>query len=1022
MALNDLTLSLSVASIDAPFAATVLGLESDQSRVTVRPNPYGFQYINGEVRHPKFPPGVISFTLRERTPFNGFKDTTITIVATSKIVLDQLAPMVPTYIIGSGMATIRNVRPGSALSLATNPNNAWSIVNGALAWSDAAIATAERPVIVELTADGKVGRQTKLPGGVGLLPTVTGPIVTPTPPATPTPSPAGPAINALAAFTTPNTLASGMNQTTPPAFSVATSTTARVVIDPATFIPGQPWQGIGAAFTGATSYSLTNYQSAAQKDATLDDWFNPLKGNWTFMRVDIGDSDFIDHGPSLGYKTYDDAADFSLAAFDASAELNYKIPRIKDALAKNSNTRVIGSWWTPPARYKSSGQLYGANGIFVANTQNFTTFAQYLVKSLQLFRANGVEFWALSQNEPNVSPSDYPGCIWNPVDLNNFHLNYLRPALNAAGFSAVKILGGDAAWADSGTFVSSAINTATFDVIGYHAYPPGGNSGAKNNPNGSIKAVNDGVVAAGKPWMMTEMSSGTTGTVGPVVSDIVDYYAKAIGVNSILNGCSGIIFWNAMLDQQNNPFHGGFSSPLGGAAVSGGLLGVTRVQNNTGAVTYNAEYWLLRHFSFVQIGARAIKATIYGASVMASAFKNGDGSRVVYLYNPTTDQQTVTVTDAAARRGTVVTLAAGDQCTVPYPDVVVAAAAAPSAPAITATPGNAQVAISASASANGSAITGVDIYRRDDAGSYGSTPLTTIAGNADLFFSGSFSYTDTTAANGAKVWYKPVFKSAAGNTDGVEASATPSAGAVNSPAHYMNMTATGSAAYVGTTTNIPRDNVVDLACWTNLQSYTAAASKTLPIAHTWSGGTATGANSGFLFGMDSAGKPTFLYFTVSKAFGSATATAALGSVFTPGTGNGIWLRPIFNLSTSPYTSNLTLPGATSAYVAPSGSCAFFYSTDSTNGSDGTWNQLGTTITGLATTSGLSVQGVPNVGHTGGGDSVGIGKFYKAVLRNTTGVIWAPDFTAQPTGTTAFNDNVASPNNWNVKTANGASIA
>jgi O-glycosyl hydrolase len=834
----------------------------------------------------------------------------------------------------------------------------------------------------------------------------------------------GPTINALAAYTTPNSLASGMNASTPAAFSTATATAARVVVDVTSVLPGQPWLGVGAAMTDSSAYVLTNYLSASQKDAALDDWFNPAKGNWTFMRVAIGDSDFVGHpGGQYAYKTYDDAADYSLAGFDASSDLNYIVPRIKEARAKNSNLRIIATPWTPPARYKSNGLLYGNNGIFVANVQNFTTYAQYIVKYLQFMQAQGIPIWAVSsQNEPNVSPVDYPGCIWNPVDLNNFNLNYLRPAMNAAGFNSVLIIGGDAAWADSGTFISSAVNTATFDIAGYHAYAQGGNTGAKNAPNGSIKAVNDGVVAANKPWIMTEMSSGTSSTVGPAVSDIVDYYAKALGVNSVLNGCSGIIFWNATLDQQNNPIHGVISNPLGGAAVTGGLVAVTRAQNNTGALTYNAEYWLLRHFSLVRIGARAVKTSLYGAGVMASAMHNPDNTTFVYLYNPTGNSITTTVTDAVGKRGTVITLAPGDQTSVVYPDPAAGVAAAASAVALVAVGGNAQTSLIVQASANGSPITGVDLYRGTSPGVYSSTPVATFGGSSDPFYTGSFSYNDTGETNGQGYFFLAVIKTAAGNTMTLEATATPSSSAPVAPAHYMSTTATGSAAFVGTTTNIPRDNYVDLACWTNLQTYTADASKTLPIAHTWASGTATGSNSGFLFGMDPSGKPTFLYFTVSKAFGNPVCTVSLNTVYTPGTGIGVWVRPIFNLNTTAVTSVLTPAGATSPYVAAPGSCAYFYSLDSTDGVNGTWNQLGTTITGLSTSSGLSVQGVPNVGHTGGADSIPIGKFYKVVLRNSTGVIWNPDFTVQATGTASFADTVASPNTWTLKTANGASIA
>src|SRR5438094_5426897 len=85
------------------------------------------------------------------------------------------------------------------------------------------------------------------------------------------------------------------------------------------------------------------------------------------------------------------------------------LPLLRQAKALNPHLQIIASPWSPPAWMKTNSSLIG--GRLIDDPRIYRSYALYLLKFVQAYRANGVTVNAITvQNEPqNRTPSGYPG-------------------------------------------------------------------------------------------------------------------------------------------------------------------------------------------------------------------------------------------------------------------------------------------------------------------------------------------------------------------------------------------------------------------------------------------------------------------------------------------------------------------------------------------------------------------------------------------------------------------------------------
>jgi len=456
-------------------------------------------------------------------------------------------------------------------------------------------------------------------------------------------------VTALRMTTTPDLSAKVMARTPLPAFTAMTATSSDVVVNPAA--THQPFMGVGAALTDSAAYVLTHYLDGAGRAALLSELYSPSQCNWQMLRVCMGSADF--RAMAVGY-TYDDMpagqTDPSLAHFSTAPDQAYVLPVIQQVVAINPAVSILATPWTPPAWMLATGSFEANQGTF--NTAFYAAYAQYFVKFLQAYEAAGVPVWAVTAaNEPVA------GTFMNlpQSQEESFIGSHLGPALAAAGFGSVKILALDDSW------TKESYAAAVLGNSGAAAYTAGaawhgyrGSPSAMSTLHGSHPSAQE---------HLTEFRSLTSQTLAYQMASVAGGYTA----QGVANWARSVILWNLALDQNGEP----------NQAKPGRIPAVT-VDNGTGALTRRTGYYALTHLSaFAQPGARRCTAKTFGQAYVApntlpnavttAALANPDGSAVLYAWNGHTGNTTFRIIDARTKRGTKVTMAAGELSTFVWP-------------------------------------------------------------------------------------------------------------------------------------------------------------------------------------------------------------------------------------------------------------------------------------------------------------------------------------------------------------------
>jgi glucosylceramidase len=172
---------------------------------------------------------------------------------------------------------------------------------------------------------------------------------------------------------------------------------ADIAVNPA--VRYQTMVGFGASITDATAWLMMNRMSAEQRNALLQELFGrgPNGIGFDFTRLTIGASDFSRSHYSLA-EPAGGGADMALASFSINANRADVLPVTQAALAINPQLKVMASPWSAPAWMKTTGSLIKGT----LKPEMYDVFAQYLLKYVDAYAAEGVPIFALTvMNEPH---------------------------------------------------------------------------------------------------------------------------------------------------------------------------------------------------------------------------------------------------------------------------------------------------------------------------------------------------------------------------------------------------------------------------------------------------------------------------------------------------------------------------------------------------------------------------------------------------------------------------------------------
>jgi glucosylceramidase len=279
----------------------------------------------------------------------------------------------------------------------------------------------------------------------------------------------------------------------------------------------QQFEGGGASFTDTAAW-LMNSSGAltpATRDDTMRKLFDPVNGiGLSFIRNPMASSDLARFSYS-----YDDLpagqTDPNLAKFSIAHDLADVVPLTKHARQLNPAIKVMASPWSAPPWMKDNGDFR----LGWLKSEFYPTYAQYFVKYLQEFAAQGVPVNYVSvQNEPTCC-SSYPSMNWNGDGLAYFTKNNLLPALHAANLST-KVLALDWNWDKYVDFAAATMNDAAirsdslFGGMAWHGY--GGDVNQQTTVHNQYPAVNaNSTEHSGGTWVSNQQAED--------MNNIVDY-------------------------------------------------------------------------------------------------------------------------------------------------------------------------------------------------------------------------------------------------------------------------------------------------------------------------------------------------------------------------------------------------------------------------------------------------------------------------------------------------------------------
>jgi len=392
----------------------------------------------------------------------------------------------------------------------------------------------------------------------------------------------------------------------------ATSTGMTVAVD--TTVKYQTIDGFGGCFN-EVGWKVLNFLSAAGRDSVIKAIFDTVTGcKFTMCRMPVGASDY-----SLGwYSLNENANDTLMTKISVARDSGYLFQYIKAAMKYRPGLKIWGSPWSPPIWMKTNNSYVGSGGGHLIWTPKIlNAYTLYFEKAIQLYRAQGINFYALSFQNESIQEPIFPGCSYNQSQHHDIIANYLGPRFAADNlncelwtatmnngdytyFSAM--LGGDG-------MAAKYITAVCYQYAGRNCIAQVN----QNYPNFKAYETETDAGDGQNTWNYA---------FTPTFDDMRFYFD---------NKTSAYFQWNMVLD------------PKGASTVNWLQNAMVTIDTVTKQVVYRGQYYNVKHFGYyVKPGAKVVKRS--GTFSDQVSFQNPDGSIVVVMVNKGNSTTSVGVT------------------------------------------------------------------------------------------------------------------------------------------------------------------------------------------------------------------------------------------------------------------------------------------------------------------------------------------------------------------------------------------
>jgi len=378
----------------------------------------------------------------------------------------------------------------------------------------------------------------------------------------------------------------------------------------------QTFIGIGGALTDAAAETFAKLPKDTQEEF-LTAYYDAQKGiGYTFGRTPINSTDF-----SSSSYTYVADNDASLKTFSVEPDMKYRIPFIKQALAKaGGSLPIFVSPWSPPAWMKDNNNMLHGGHLLPQYRQ---VWANYFVRFIQSYTKQGIPIWGLTpQNEP-MATQTWESCIFTTAEERDFVKYFLGPTLRKAGMADKKLIvwdhNRDLIYERASGILSDPVATKYVWGIGFHWYETwtGSDMMFKN-----VQRVHE--VFPDKKLVFTEGCPEHFEKEKLFDWRLGEKYGYSM-INDFNNGTVAWTDWNVLLDERGGPNH-----------VGNFCFAPIHADTQTGRLIYTNIYYYIGQFSkFIRPGAKRIISSSNRDGLLTTAFLNTDEKIVVIVMNPT---------------------------------------------------------------------------------------------------------------------------------------------------------------------------------------------------------------------------------------------------------------------------------------------------------------------------------------------------------------------------------------------------